>query len=147
MDITITTPALLFPAVSLLLLAYTNRFLALAALIRSLHARYLERPDNILIGQLANLRRRIRLIRDMQAVGVLSLFLCVLCMFVLFAGNVLLGKILFAASLLLLMWSLWLSVVEIRISVQALDLHLSDLEQTSNSSPSSPRQDSSTAPK
>jgi hypothetical protein len=68
-------------------------------------------------------------------------------MFVLFAGNVLLGKILFAASLLLLMWSLWLSVVEIRISVQALDLHLSDLEQTSNSSPSSPRQDSSTAPK
>lgn len=129
MEITLTTPALLFPAVSLLLLAYTNRFLALASLIRSLHERFQQSPDEILIGQIANLRRRIRLIRDMQAIGVFSLFLCVLCMFVLFAGQLLLGKILFAVSLLLLMWSLWLSVVEIRISVQALDLHLSDLEQ------------------
>ncbi len=128
MDITLTTPALLFPAVSLLLLAYTNRFLAISALIRALHARYQEDPDELLIGQIANLRRRVRLIRDMQAAGVSSLFLCVLCMFVLFAGQILLGKILFAASLLLLLWSLWLSVVEIRISVQALDLHLRDLE-------------------
>lgn len=129
MEITLTTPALLFPAVSLLMLAYTNRFLALSALIRALHARYQMDPDELLIGQIANLRRRVRLIRDMQAIGVFSLFLCVLCMFVLFAGQLLLGKLLFAASLLLLLWSLWLSVIEIRISVQALDLHLHDLEQ------------------
>jgi hypothetical protein len=129
MEITLTTPALLFPAVSLLLLAYTNRFLALSALIRALHTRYLEDPEEKIVGQIANLRRRVRLIRDMQAVGVSSLFLCVLCMFVLFAGWPLLGKSLFAVSLLLLLWSLWLSIVEIRISVHALDLHLRDLEQ------------------
>ncbi len=129
MEITLTTPALLFPAVSLLMLAYTNRFLALSALIRALHARYQMDPGELLIGQIANLRRRVRLIRDMQAVGVFSLFTCVLCMFVLFAGQLLLGKLLFAVSLLLLLWSFWLSVVEIRISVQALDLHLRDLEQ------------------
>lgn len=128
MSLDLTTPALLFPAISLLLLAYTNRFLALASLIRSLHALHKDNPDEVIMGQIANLRRRINLIRDMQAVGVLSLFLCVLCMFVLFAGEILIGQLLFGLSLLLLMWSLWLSIVEIRISVKALDLQLRDLE-------------------
>ena len=86
MDISITTPALLFPAISLLLLAFTNRFLALASLIRQLHASYKSDPDEILFGQIANLRYRINLIRDMQAYGVSSLLLCVVCMLVLFAG-------------------------------------------------------------
>ncbi len=128
MDIDLTTPALLFPAISLLLLAYTNRFLALASLIRSLHATYQASRETVLIGQIDNLRKRVLLIKNMQALGVLSLFLCVLCMFVLFAGEMLLGKIIFATSLVLLMASLALSIHEIQISVTALKLHLSDLE-------------------
>jgi hypothetical protein len=128
MDINLTTPALLFPAISLLLLAYTNRFLALAALIRDLHGKYKTTQSKLILGQLANLRKRVHLIRDMQGLGVLSLFLCVVCMFVLFAGDAFLGKVLFAISLVLLMWSLALSIWEIRISVNALNLHLSDLE-------------------
>ncbi len=130
MTLDLTTPALLFPAISLLLLAYTNRFLALASLIRTLHGQHKDSPDELIMSQIANLRRRINLIRDMQAIGVLSLFLCVLCMFVLFAGEILMGQLLFGMSLLLLMWSLWLSIVEIRISVKALDLQLLDLEQS-----------------
>lgn len=129
MELSLTTPALLFPAISLLLLAYTNRFLAIATLIRTLHARSRERADPLILGQIANLRRRVNLIRNMQGVGVGSLFLCVLCMIVLFAGQVLLGKSLFALSLLLLLWSLGLSIEEIRISVKALDLQLKDLER------------------
>jgi hypothetical protein len=130
MDITLTTPALLFPAVSLLLLAYTNRFLGLATLIRNLHANYKTKPDALLVREIINLRYRIRLIRDMQAFGVSSLLLCVICMFVLFAGYVSLGKLLFGISLILMIISLTLSVREIQVSVKALDLHLRDLEDS-----------------
>jgi Protein of unknown function (DUF2721). len=51
MEINLTTPALLFPAISLLLLAYTSRFLALAALMRELHVRYKTQPDPRIKGQ------------------------------------------------------------------------------------------------
>lgn len=130
MDINVTTPGLLFPAVSLLLLAYTTRFVTLANLIRDLHAQYKQEPKEIILGQITNLRKRLHLIRDMQALGVLSIFLCVACMFLLFAGQIYWGKILFGISLLLLMVSLFLSILEIRMSVQALDLHLSDIQKT-----------------
>ena len=128
MDINITTPALLFPAISLLLLAYTNRFLTIATLIRSLHKNYKENPQTALLGQIKNLRKRVYLIKHMQGVGVASLFLCVLCMFLLFAGQITLGNYVFGLSIILLMVSLVLSLKEIAISVDALELHLSDIE-------------------
>jgi hypothetical protein len=129
MDINITTPALLFPAISLLLLAFTNRFLALANLIRQLHATYKTDPDEILYGQIENLKYRIRLIRDMQAFGVSSLLLCVICMLMLFVGLAMVAKWIFAFSLVLMAISLAISIREIQISVGALDLHLKDLEK------------------
>jgi hypothetical protein len=128
MEINLTTPALLFPAISLLLLAFTNRFLAIAAVIRNLHDRYQAHPDKILIAQIGNLRHRMMLIRNMQVFGVLSLLLCVVCMFILFAGYLALGKAIFGISLVLMMISLGLSMREIQISVHALNLQLSDLE-------------------
>ena len=131
MELTLTTPALLFPAISLLLLAYTNRFLTLAALIRELYARYKADPDPKIIGQLANLRYRIVIIRNMQAFGVSSFFLCVLCMFVLFAGQLTLGKWIFGLSLVLLLVSLGLSLREIQVSIDALTLQIEDVEELS----------------
>lgn len=127
MSIDLTTPGLLFPAISLLLLAYTNRFLTLATLIRSLHGRYQETSDAKVMGQLRNLRKRVVLIRNMQILGISSLFLCVFCMLLLFLGQVLLAQLIFAASLFLLMASLGLSIYEIQISVNALNIQLSDL--------------------
>ena len=124
----LTTPALLFPAISLLLLAYTNRFLTLAGLIRELHGRYKEGHEDTVLGQIVNLRTRVRLIRAMQALGVVSFFGCVFCMFSLFFGLMLVAQGVFALSLLLLMVSLGLSVWEIQMSVGALDLQLRDLE-------------------
>ncbi len=129
MDLTLTTPALHFPAISLLLLAYTNRFLTLAALIRELYARYRADPDPKLLGQLANLRYRIVLIRNMQACGVASFFLCVLCMGVLFAGQPTVGQWIFGGSLLLLLVSLGLSLREIQVSIDALTLQIADVEE------------------
>jgi hypothetical protein len=129
MEITLTTPALLFPAISLLLLAFTNRFLTLATLIRSLHGKYKENPDDRLWGQIKNLRLRVKLIRNMQALGVMSLLLCVVCMFVIFAGNLPLAEFIFGISLILLILSLAVSVWEIQISVKALNIQLSDLEK------------------
>lgn len=131
-ELTLTTPALLFPAISLLLLAYTNRFVALAQLVRELHARYKNNPDKPLLGQIDNLRRRIRIIRDMQFLGVLSFFFCVFCMFLIFLQQHLWAEVIFGFCLLLLMGSLSLSMREIRISTDALNIHLSDLENEKN---------------
>ena len=128
MDITLTTPALLFPTVSLLMLAYTNRFLALASIIRNLHDRYKAEDDENLLGQIANLKYRTYLIRDMQIAGVLSLLFCVISMFALFAGWIAAGQWSFAIALLLMIVSMVISLRELQISVGALDLLLEELE-------------------
>ena len=128
MELGLATPALLFPAISLLLLAYTNRFLTLATLIRELHKSYKANPEEIILAQISNLRYRVVLIRNMQVYGIASFFLCVLCMFVLFAGQELLGKLIFGVSLVALMVSLGISFREIQVSVDALNYRLSDLE-------------------
>lgn len=129
MELSLTTPALLFPAISLLLLAYTSRFLTLATLIRDLHARYKVNREDILIIQIHSLRYRVELIRKMQVFGVAAFFLCVLCMFILFAGWSLVGEIIFGISLVLLMISLGYSLREVQVSVDALNYRLSDLEE------------------
>ena len=128
MSLDLTTPALLFPAISLLLLAYSNRFLAIASLIRSLHKKYNEDPGSVLYGQIENLRRRINLIKTMQIWGVGSLFLCVACMFLLYVDYGTAGSVIFGISLIMLMVSLWQSIMELSISNNALNLELSDME-------------------
>jgi len=128
MELTLTTPALLFPAISLLLLAYTNRFLTLANLMRDLYARYRAQPDPKIKGQLKTLRYRIIIIRNMQVCGVASFFLCVLCMIMLFEGLMILGQWIFGVSLALLLLSLALSLREIQVSIDALTLQIDDIE-------------------
>lgn len=129
MEITLTTPALLFPTVSLLMLAYTNRFLTLATIIRTLRDRYSKDREETLIRQIANLRYRVHLIRNMQIFGVLSLLFCVLSMFALFAGWVFGGQLSFALALILMIVSLGISLRELQVSVGALDLLLMDMEE------------------
>jgi hypothetical protein len=129
MKLSLATPALLFSAISLLLLAYTNRFLTIAQLVRSLHSKYKEKADVLILGQIKNLRTRIYLIRNMQFFGIVSLLLCVVCMFLLYIEWIGIAEIIFGLALLLLILSLALSVWEIQISVKALDLHLSDIEE------------------
>lgn len=138
MTIDYGTPALLFPAISLLLLAYTNRFLGLASLIRGLAARYRQSGDQLLVGQIENLRFRLALIRQMQALGVTSIFVCVACMFALFAGSQTVGKLLFGLSLILLMGSLALSLREIHLSTNALTIELGALATGSQGLPPPP---------
>ncbi len=125
---TLTTPALLFSAVSLILLAYTNRFIAYTSVVRNLYKQYKENPTSILKGQIFNLRRRLYLIRTMQILGVTSLFLCVITMFLIFVGSQLIAAYIFGVALLMLCASLGISIREIQISVKALELHLSNME-------------------
>lgn len=126
---TLTTPALLFSAISLILLAYTNRFVAYTQVVRNLHKQYVENPSSVIKGQIENLRRRLYLIRTMQILGVGSLFLCVITMFLVFIGYQLVGAYMFGVALLLLCTSLAISIREIQISVGALELHLSNMEE------------------
>ena len=129
MELTLTTPAVLFPAVSLLLLAYTNRSIALETVIRTLHGNYLAAADKRYLGQIDNLRRRVRLVRNMQYAGVLSLLLCTVCMFILFWGFVGTAEWIFSGALVSMILSLFLSLVEIQMSVGALDIHLQDIKE------------------
>ena len=127
---TINTPALLFPAITLLMLAYTNRFLALSTLIRNLHGKYKQGLEDgeQLKDQIANLKKRMILIRRMQALGILSFFFCVLCMFLLFVDYTTMASAFFGISLVLLLISLLFSFSEILISTRALEIELSDME-------------------
>lgn len=127
MTLHIETPALLFSATSLILLAYTNRFLTIAQIIRSLKKTYDEQHNKSILLEIKNLNLRLTLIRYMQLFGVLSLFLSVFAMLLLFFQIQLFGIYLFGGSLLCLLVSLGISFWEISISVHALRLHLSDL--------------------
>lgn len=130
MEINFNTPALLFPAITLLLLAYTNRFLAIASLIRKLHDEYISgKKSNVLLQQLQNLKKRINYIRQMQALAVLSFLCCVVCMFSIYKEWKETAELVFAASLLSLLASLFISLIEIFLSTRALELELSDIEK------------------
>lgn len=130
MELSINTPALLFPAISLLLLAYTNRFLALANLVRKLHDEYSTgHKSKIILQQIRSLRRRINLIRYMQGLGVFSFLCCVACMYSIYRGWEKTAEYIFAASLLSLLASLVISLLEIIQSTNAIELELSDIEE------------------
>jgi len=133
-NIDISTPALLFPAITLLLLAFTNRFVALATLARGLRQRFKDNPDigNTILGQIKNLRIRLILIRNMQAFGIGSFFCCVLSMILIYFSRRVLADYVFGFSLFLLLVSLVLSFIETQISTKALSLELSDLESKSS---------------
>lgn len=134
MELSINTPALLFPAISLLLLAYTNRFLALANLVRKLHDEYSNaHKSKIILQQIRSLRRRINLIRYMQGLGVFSFLCCVACMYSLYRGWGQVAEYIFAISLLSLLASLIISLMEIIQSTNAIELELSDIEELEKS--------------
>jgi Protein of unknown function (DUF2721) len=127
--LSINTPALLFPAITLLMLAYTNRFLSLASLVRKLHEQYLsgKTSKNTLL-QIRNIRSRLNLIRYMQGFGVVSFLCCVLTMLLLFKELESAAYFIFALSLVFLILSMLLMLREINISTKALELELSDME-------------------
>lgn len=122
------TPTLLFSAVSLIMLAYTNRFLSYAQLVRNLKDKYVKDKSEVTAAQIANLRKRLNLTRSMQILGISSLFCCVVSMFFCFISLRITAIIIFGIALLLLISSLGLSIREVVISTRALEIHLNDLE-------------------
>ena len=127
-ELTLITPTFLFSAISLLLLAYTNRFLSYAQLVRLLKDKYMEDRSALTLAQISNLRKRLYLTKNMQLLGVASLLLCVATMFLIYVGLQLISAYVFGLALLLHIISLALSVMEIRISAKSLEIYLSNME-------------------
>ena len=123
----LTTPSLLFSAISLILLAYTNRFLAYANVVRSLKDKYQQSGNPQDIEQIKNLRKRLSLTQSMQILGIASLLLCVVAMFSIYINLPELAIYLFGSAHVLLAASLGVCIWEINISVKALDIHLKDM--------------------
>ena len=128
-ELSLTTPALLFSAISLIMLAYTNRFLAYAAVIRNLHDIYLQKKETSLLRQINNLKLRLNLTRWMQIFGISSLLFCVLTMFLIYIHIYTIAVWVFGFALILLIISLVLLIKEIQISAQALQHHIADIEE------------------
>lgn len=128
MKLDLTTPALLFSAISLIMLAYTNRFLSYAQLVRTLKDKYMENPSDITAAQIVNLRKRLYLTQTMQVLGISSLFLCVVSMFLVYINLNQLSVYIFGVALLLLIASLGVSIRETYISIRSLEIHLGAME-------------------
>ena len=129
MELTVNIPALLFPAISINMLAYTNRFLALSSRVRVLHDKYQTQEERHLIfTQIKNLKYRLKLIRNMQTYGVASLLFAIVSMFFIYIESQRLAQFIFAASLIAFSWSIVLSFIEIRLSTKAIEIELSDME-------------------
>lgn len=127
-ELSLTTPSIMFSAISLIMLAYTNRFLAYAQVIRNLKADYDKHPTHMAKKQIENLRRRLYMSRSMQVFGVASLFLCVVCTLLIYIGLGLAAIYVFGIALLLLIISLGISIKELMISVKALEVHIDHME-------------------
>lgn len=128
-QLNLTTPSLLFSAISLLMLAYTNRFLSYAQLVRNLKEKVIEDKNSVALPQIANLRKRLNLIQSMQVYGIMSLLLCVVSMFFIYVKMYSAAGYIFGVALILLIISLAICVREIQISMKSLNLHLHDMEE------------------
>lgn len=128
-ELTLVTPTFIFSAISLIFLAYTNRFLSYAALVRDLKNKYMEQPTAITREQIANLRKRLKLIKRMQIFGIASLLLCVATMFLIYIGYQFIAANVFGVALVCLIISLAYSIWEITISAKALEIYLSDMHK------------------
>lgn len=126
-QLSLSTPSILFSAISLIMLAYTNRFLAYASVIRGLSAEHRREPSPHIAAQITNLRKRLYLTRAMQILGILSLLLCVLCTFLIYINFTVSASWVFGIALVVLVISLGISITEIQISVRALESHLDGL--------------------
>lgn len=128
-ELTLTTPSLLFPTMSLLMLAYTNRYVAISNRIRVLHSQYKQEKQEIIVNQIKILKRRIKLIRDMQLTGISCMFFAAFTMFLIFKNVEIYATLTFTISLILLMTSLSMSAYEIILSNKALYLQIEDIEE------------------
>ncbi|AXT61952.1 DUF2721 domain-containing protein [Aquimarina sp. AD10] len=129
MTLTMSIPALLFPAISLTMLAYNARYLAIASLIRQLYNEYLDMPSENTVLQIKNLRKRLWLIRNMQAIAIVSFLTSVITMFLLYIDYINWANVVFGVSLFSLMLSLFLSFIEVQISTKALAIRLDRIEE------------------
>lgn len=129
MDLSLNVPALLFPAISLTMLAYNARYLAIAALIRNLNSKYEETASEKVRLQVRKLRKRLTIIKNMQAVAILSFLLAVITMFLIYIEQNFWANLFFGVSLLALMISLILSSIEVQLSTKALSIQLDTMEK------------------
>jgi len=128
MELTLSIPALLFPAISLTMLAYNARYLAIAALIRQLYQKYEETGSSSIGLQVQKLRKRLAIIKNMQATAIVSFLLAVITMSLIYIEQTFWANLIFGVSLFALIVSLILSLIEVQLSTKALEIQLRDME-------------------
>jgi len=130
MILNMSIPALLFPAISLTMLAYNARYLAIASLIRQLHKEFLSHPSESIKTQINQLRKRLYLIRNMQATAIVSFLGAVITMTLLYLEKNNIANIVFGLSLFALVISLTISLIEVQLSTKSLNTQLDSIEES-----------------
>src|SRR5512141_2422107 len=120
--LSISIPALIFPAISLLFISYTTRFLGLTSVARAMLREHLADPQPHWEVQLRSLRHRLHLIRRMQLLGLASIILAALSMGAIANGFPLTGQVFFVGALAGFVGSLGFCVHEIRLSIDAIEV-------------------------
>ncbi|MEM8999110.1 MAG: DUF2721 domain-containing protein [Bacteroidota bacterium] len=129
MQLNLSIPALLFPAISLTMLAYNARYLAIAALIRQLHGEFQKTQATPLKRQIESLRKRLNIIKNMQASAIISFLLAAVSMFLIYVEFTVWANVIFGISLIALMLSLLLSLIEVQLSTKALGIQLNNMDK------------------
>ena len=121
----ITTPAILFPAISLLFVAYTNRLHSLSVLIRAMTTEGSdESKTEHTEEQLDILQKRVTYIKRMQVFGILSFIFNLITIICLYINYDYLANYIFGFGLFMLSASLFFALLETLISTKALNIHL-----------------------
>ena len=135
MDNLILLPAILFPAIPLMMVNFGNRYSSLSTLIRKIHDELINKKTSTndrsairYLAQIKILRQRLVLNRLMQTTASLSFLVNLMSIFFAFKyQEYFINTFLFAV--LLFSVSIIIYIYELQIAVQALDKHLEDLEE------------------
>ncbi len=122
---TLQTPTYVFSAISLLMIAYTSRYVAISQVIRHL-SESAPGSDSRVECQIRSLMKRVKYIRNMQITALIGFCANIMTMILIVLGIDFLIAPLFIAGLVLILVSLGICIMEIALSAQALSISLSD---------------------
>ena len=126
-------PALLFPAIPLMMISFGNRYTSLATLIRKIHDKLITTKSSELVidhyfDQIKILTRRLTLVRSVQTLSGISFLFNLLTIFTNYINIEVLALNFFGLSVLVFSIAIILFIYEIQLSTKALSKHLEDLK-------------------
>ena len=126
-------PALLFPAIPLMMISFGNRYTSLASLIRKIHDlivlnKHSKKTAGHYLDQITILTKRLKLVRAIQTLSGLSFLSNLFSIFASYLEEYQLALNSFGLGVLIFAIAILMFIYEIQLSTRALSKHLEDLK-------------------